>query len=100
MNTCWLIWNNTNKCFHNNACRMLTGLVFSASKMQNEFHEASLNTGLQVNVENHVWTPLEKDTLKLNVDAAFSLNSKNEKFGMMVHDSSSVSMWGFKCRKC
>ena len=67
---------------------MHVGLVFSASKMQNEFHEASLNTGLQVNVENHVWTPLEKDTLKLNVDAAFSLNSKIGKFGMVVRDSS------------
>ena len=68
---------------------MPAGLVFLVSKIQNEFHEASLNIGPRVNVENHVWTLFEGDILKLNVDAAFFLNFKIGKFGMVVCDSSS-----------
>ena len=55
--------------------------------MQEEFQEAAINMGTRGNVEYQTWTPPDRHALKLNVDAAFSSNSRIEKFGMVVHDS-------------
>ena len=45
------------------------------------------NIGNRGNADYQTWTPLDRNALKLNVDATFSSNSRIGKFGMVVRDS-------------
>ena len=87
MITSWLIWKNRNSCYHNNSCRVPAGLVCNAERMKLDFQEAmiSIRTGSQI--VSNIWDPPNREGLKLNVDASFSLASRNANFGMVVRDA-------------
>ena len=86
LNTSWLIWNNRNQCFQNNSCRMPMALVRSANKMHHDSRLALVSSYVLGTESPATWSPPHRNCFKLNVDAAYSSDTKMAKLGMVVCD--------------
>ena len=86
LNMSWLIWNNRNQCFHNHSCRVPLELVRAANKMHQDLQLALVNSDVPGPASHVAWIPPHRNCFKLNVDAAYSSNTKMAKLGMVVRD--------------
>ena len=88
MISCWQIWLNRNKCFHNQTCQVPSALARTARRLKEDFFAAGDIQDMARLQSHQSWNPPSGNCFKLNVDAAFLSDSKKANLGMVVRDSS------------
>ena len=90
MISCWLIWFNRNKCFHNQTCQVPSALARAVNRLKEDFLAVGDIQDMARLQSHQSWNPPSGNCFKLNVDAAFLTDSKKANLGMVVRDLSST----------
>ena len=87
LNTCWLIWNNRNHCFHNQLCRVPSDLARKARSMQQDYLDTTMSNDSGYPESITRWVPPDNSSFKLNVDVVYSYGNKEVGWGLVVRNN-------------
>ncbi|XWS10214.1 hypothetical protein CRYUN_Cryun39dG0056000 [Craigia yunnanensis] len=87
MLTCWLLWNNRNKCLYKQVCKSPKSLMSSLNRLMANFNEVNNREEVGNESLHKQWNPPSAGILKINTNAAFHHSSREAQLGVVGRDS-------------
>ena len=93
LTTCWMLWNNRNKCFHDNYCLSATKIFSSVNSLISDFKQLNMTGDSAAECqraagrESQQWLPPSGGRLKINTDASFRQLTKEAVLAVVGRDA-------------